>query len=244
MLFSLSQKSLLSYELYLSASTRANLFRKLSPASLTVLRLSGECSLLPEMRTPRLKHLVITNVTGNFFDQTSFEQCFAGADLESFAYALGNRIAFEIRDKHLVSLANVLGPNLRKLVLLHCSRLSSATLENCLRSFLQLQYLALSITTVEEQRVNFVLSIPTTVSTLKLRVINAWYAAPLLTEERRMCDAIESHVLCREPPPKLVALHFRPLLTQTEGRQDKWESMAHSNNFKLCTGPWEDVEEL
>lgn len=239
-----TEKRLLSYELYLSSNTRVLPFRKISPSSVTTLRLSGECYLPAEIRMPALRDVVIQSVTGNYFDRHTFDQCFSEADLRSFSYVLGERIAFEIRDHHLQSLWAGPGRHLRRLVLLGCSRLSSAALADCLGSMPQLEYFALSLTTVEEQRTNFVLTVPNSVSVFKLHVVNAWYAAALLVEERAMCDAVESHILSRQPPPEMVALHFRAALVVGEGRQVLWEKLAASSGITLCVGPWEEAEVL
>lgn len=59
-----------------------------------------------------------------------------------------------------------------------------------------------------------------------------------------MCDAIESDILSRVPSPQLVALHFRPLLTDTEGRRALWEDLARRHGITLHVGSWEHHEVL
>ncbi|KAJ3559759.1 hypothetical protein NM688_g138 [Phlebia brevispora] len=171
------ERRLLSYELYVSPATRVQAFKRITPVSLTTLRLSGECQLPAENRMPALRHVTLLSVTGNYFDRHTFSRCFGEADLKSFRYALGDRIAYEIRDDHLRSLCSGPGRNLQVLVLIGCSRLSSGCLAACLESLTQLRYLAISVITVEEQRTNIVLSVPVSVSTFKLHVSNAWYAS-------------------------------------------------------------------
>ena len=82
------------------------------------------------------------------------------------------------------------------------------------------------------------------VQVFKLAVTNAWYAQPLMLEERRMCDTIEARILSREPPPQSVALHFRERLTVDEGRKAVWEDLARRNRIALCVGAWEADERL
>ena len=238
-------QALLSYELYLSANTRAMLFKQINHLSLTTLRLSGECHLPAESALmPALRDVTLLNVTGNYFDRHTFDHCFREASLRSFRYSLGDGIAFEMRDSHLRSLYEGPGRTLRSLVLLGCSRLSSSELSTCLRSLTELNYLAISLVTVEEQRTNFVSAVPSSVAVFKLHVSNAWYAIKLLAEERRMCDAIESDILSRVPPPQAVSLHFRSLLTEEEGRRAVWEELAQRHGIILHVGPWEEQEVL
>ena len=153
-------------------------------------------------------------------------------------FSLEDKIGLEIRDSHLHSLAYGPGRNLRKLVLLGCSRLTSSVLADCLLQMTALEYFALNLTTVEEQRTNIILALPASLAVLKISVINAWYALPLIVEERAMCDAIETRMRTGELPLRTLAAHFRSLLMVTEGRQARWEDLASRVGCDLFLGPW------
>ncbi|KAI0375379.1 hypothetical protein BV20DRAFT_1117762 [Pilatotrama ljubarskyi] len=234
------------YELHISPETRVELFDALSPGALVALRLSGEIVAPPGERNlmpvPALRHLTLHGITGNFFDRHTVDECFPGARLEWFIYALGHRLGFEIRNHHLDSLATVYGNSLRRLILLGCSRLSSTNITRCLESLPVLQYFALHLVTVDELRSNFVLSLPPKLMVFRLQVINAWYAVALKEEERGLCDAIESTVLTRDPRYCRVCVCFRTQLMTEEGRRDRWERIARD----LEIGPWENrmVDEI
>ncbi|KAI0639781.1 hypothetical protein C8Q77DRAFT_86036 [Trametes polyzona] len=231
------------YELYTNHDTRVELFDALPPRALVSLRLSGEILTPPEQReplpVPALRDLVLHSVQGNFFDRHTVDECFPGARLESFAYALGHRLGFELRNHHLESLVAGHGSRLRRLVLLGCSRLSSTVLSQCLEGLPVLEFFALSLITVDELRSNFVLALPPRLAVFKLQVINAWYAIALKDEERGLCDAIESAVLLREKPYKQVCLFFRTQMMTEDGRQERWSQIARERRVQLTIGPWE-----
>ena len=232
-----------SYELYLDAETRVSPFEVISPQSVQVLRLSGDCNLpSTPRRTPALRHTTIFGVTGNYFDQHTLDECFPDSRLVSFSYALGHRLGFELRSRHLESLVRISGATLRKLVLLRCSRLSSTVIEASLRELQQLEYLALDLVTVDELRVNFVPSVPATVKVFKLQVTNAWYAIPRLEEERGLCDALEDLILHRVIPPVHVAIAFRTTLMDEGDRSSRWKDIASSRSLLLEIGPWANKE--
>ncbi|EPQ60739.1 hypothetical protein GLOTRDRAFT_90141 [Gloeophyllum trabeum ATCC 11539] len=107
---------LLSYELYLSPEVRVQALEQIRSHHLRTLRLSGNCQLLREHDTSSLRNLIITGVTGSYFDQRRLDQCFLDAPLESFMYGMGHRLGFEIRNHHLQSLVSGPRPqHLRKL---------------------------------------------------------------------------------------------------------------------------------
>ncbi|KAI0830690.1 hypothetical protein BC628DRAFT_892186 [Trametes gibbosa] len=232
--------ALCMYELHLSPETRVELFDALPPRALLSLRLSGEIVAppAPHRPTPALRSLTLHGVSGNVFDRHTVEQCFPRARLTSFAYAHAHRLAFEIRNHHLESLAGAHRAHLRVLVLLGCSRLSSAVLSRCLEGLPALEHLALDLVTVDELRSNFVLALPPRLAVFKLQVINAWYAVPLAEGERGLCDAVESRVLLREPPYEQVCVCFRTQLMSEGGRGERWERIAKDHRVRLEIGPW------
>ncbi|KAJ8494639.1 hypothetical protein ONZ51_g2227 [Trametes cubensis] len=249
-LFPKLSPSLTRYELQINPETRVELFDTVSPDKLVAMRLSGNIVSPPSSEAlpvgtfaavPALRYLVLHGITGNFFDRHTLDECFPGARLESFSYALGHRLGFEIRNHHLESLATAYGSSLRKLVLLGCSRLSTTTITHCLQNLPALEYFALKLVTVDELRSNFVLSLslPPRLAVFKLQVLNAWYAIPLREEERGLCDAIESVVLLRDAPLHHVCVCFRTQLMVEDGRQERWARIARDRGIRLAVGPWQ-----
>ncbi|CCM05156.1 uncharacterized protein FIBRA_07365 [Fibroporia radiculosa] len=233
-----------SYELHLDPETRVRPFEVVPPECVEKLRLSGDCHFPTPLTTPALRHVTLCGVTGNFFDQNTISQSFPGSRLESFSYGQGHRLGFELRNHHLNSLVSVSSRYLRKLVLLGCSRLTSTVVASCLDNLVVLEYFAFALLTVHELRPDFVLSLPPSLSTFKLQVRNTWFAVPLLTEERQICDALEETVLHRSIPLSRVCVNFRDLLMINEGRREKWNAIAEQRHLDLTIGPWEDVEDI
>ncbi|OCH95823.1 hypothetical protein OBBRIDRAFT_871524 [Obba rivulosa] len=228
-----------AYELCIESSTRADCFDVIPSSWVETLRLTGTCYFPTSLRMPKLRDLTLLDLSGNYFDQHTFDDCFSGAQLETFSYALSNNLAFPIRDRHLHSLVSTSGGSVNKLVLIGCDHLSSTVIARCLGSMPRLRYFALSLTTVNELQVNFILALPPAISVLKLQVVNAWYAKPWIAEERDLCDALETTVLLRAIPPTEVCLSFRYQLLVEEGRSDRWERIARDRRFLLEIGPWE-----
>ena len=243
-MFPKNAAQLSSYELYISPETRVDLFEGVRPDGIVALRFSGEILAAAEareaVRMPRLRHVVLHGITGNYFDRHTIDQCFPGAHLESFVYALGHRLGFEIRNHHLSSLAAACGSSLRKLVLLGCSRLSSTTITQALESLPVLQYFALHLVTVDELRSNFVNALPPSLTVFKLQVLNAWYAVPLKNEERALCHSIEELVLLRDVPFHQVCLCFRAQIIMEGGREQRWARIAEDRRIDLKLDPWEN----
>ncbi len=239
-----------AYELYLSPETRVDVFDGVRPDDIVSLRFSGEILASAETREaarmPRLRHVVLYGVTGNYFDRHTMDECFPDAHLESFSYALGHRLGFEIRNHHLESLVAAYGPGLRKLVLLGCSRLSSTTITQALENLPALEYFALHLVTVDELRSNFVNALPPSLTIFKLQVLNAWYAVPLKDEERALCDAVEIVVLRRDIPFHQVCLCFRTQIFMEGGREQRWTRIAEDRRIDLRIDPWENhmVEDM
>lgn len=237
------------YELYLNPETRVDLFDAINPSNVVALRFSGEIiaktkesdTAASRMAMPALRGVILHGTMGNYFDRHSIDDWFPAARIESFQYALGHRLGFEIRNRHVESLATHHGSTLRKLVLLGCSRLSSSVLTQCLESLSVLEYFALHLVTVDELRSNFLRALPPSLAVLKLQVINAWYAVALLAEERELCHTIESGVLHRDKPLDMVAVCFRDRLLAEDGRHDRWKQVAVNRHFILQIGPWEHL---
>ncbi|EGO20679.1 hypothetical protein SERLADRAFT_417835 [Serpula lacrymans var. lacrymans S7.9] len=225
--------------------------RLISPSSLLSLRLSGDCHFPASNRTtplalPSLLHLSLSAITSNAFDTLDFSRLLPHSRLLSFSHSQGHRLAFELRDPHLASLLRAPSPalSLRKLVLLGSSRLSSHALSTFIQSLHALDYLALSLVTVNELRHNFIHGISPHLTVLKLQVTNAWYAVPLYDEVGAVCDALEERVLKRDSGGvQLVCVSFYPKLMAEDGRAQRWRDIADQRRFTLKIGPWEEDEE-
>ncbi|KAH7931032.1 hypothetical protein BV22DRAFT_1108905 [Leucogyrophana mollusca] len=232
-----------SYELHLDPTTRVVPFKAVPSAHIRILRLSGDCHLLVKAPLPNLLHLTLRGITSNSFDQIPFNVCFPSCQLESFTHVQGHRLGFELRNSHLESLVTGPGSHLRKLVLLGSSRLTSSVIASCLRNLPTLEYLALSLVTVNELRDNFVLALGPSISVFKLQITHAWYATPLFEEERRICNALEERLLHPRSPLSAVFVSFHSRLMSEDGRQERWISIAEAAPLTLKIGPWEDDEE-
>lgn len=231
--------SLSTYEIFMDAETRVQPFQVIAPRSVRKLRLSGEVRLPSSVETPALRQVTLHSITGNHFDRNALDSTFSGAALEAFLYAQGHRLGFELRNRHLESVIALSGSRLRTLVLLGCSRLSSATIAACLEQLPLLEVFALSLVTVDELRTNFLVSLPLTVTVLKLHVVNAWYAIPLLSEERGLCDELEHSVMVREKPPRRVVLNLRERTLTEDGRRIRMEGLAALHGIDFSIRPWE-----
>lgn len=234
---------LVSYQLMLDPGTRVIPFQVLSSECLQTLRLSGDCHLDKTKNLPSLRHLTMHAVTSNFFDQQRLGECFPESQLESFIYAHGHRLGFEIRDHHLHSIVTGPGSQLHKLVLLGCSRLTSGAIASCLRSLPTLKYLALSLITVKELSENIAASLPQSITVLKIQVTHAWYSIPLITEERELCNVLEEGFMQKKPPPEALYLSMHNEVMNEGERIQRWKGIAAAVPYKLKIGPWEDDED-
>ncbi|EGN95168.1 hypothetical protein SERLA73DRAFT_162715 [Serpula lacrymans var. lacrymans S7.3] len=243
--------ALRSYHIFIDPAARVSPFQLISPSSLLSLRLSGDCHFPASNRTtplalPSLLHLSLSAITSNAFDTLDFSRLLPHSRLLSFSHSQGHRLAFELRDPHLASLLRAPSPalSLRKLVLLGSSRLSSHALSTFIQSLHALDYLALSLVTVNELRHNFIHGISPHLTVLKLQVTNAWYAVPLYDEVGAVCDALEERVLKRDSGGvQLVCVSFYPKLMAEDGRAQRWRDIADQRRFTLKIGPWEEDEE-
>lgn len=228
-----------SYEVYVDAETRVQAFQVISPRSLVRLRLSGEVRLPPTMETPALRQITLHSITGNHLDRSHLEEPFSGAQFESFVYAQGHRLGLDLRNHHLESINALSRSRLRTLVLLGCSRVSSATIAMCLEQLPRLEVFAISFIGVDEPETDFLRYLPPSVFVLKLHISNTLYALPHLVGERSLCDTLEQSIMVRHRPPKLMALNLRQRLLDEGGRSDRFLKVAQLHGIQLRIGPWE-----
>jgi hypothetical protein len=222
-----------SCELMLDPLTRGIPFADLPTNSIRTLRLSGDCRFHRKESMPSLRHLPINGVTGQYFDQEGLDECFPEDHLDSFVYAQGHRRGFEIRNRHLETLVAGPGSRLRKLVLLGCSRLTSSVITSCLQYLPTLEYFAVSIVTVNVLHSNSVLTLPLAISVLKIQITHAWYAIPLIAKEQKICNALETGIMRRRPPPDAMYLSMHNEVINEDGRAERWKTIAEEANFTL-----------
>jgi hypothetical protein len=232
-----------SYNLHLNPLTRSHLFEKLVPNHIVSLRLSGNCILPERAHLPRLRHLIMNTVTGNHFDLRTFDSTFGSARLELFSYNMGDRLGFELRDSHLKSLGTPLGQNLRKLVLLGCSRFSDAALYTLFEQLHELVYLALDLIIVYELQYAFIRTVSLKLQVLKFAATYARHSLPRIEEENLLCEEIEA-LMCRETPPWMVCLQMREEVLRTAERLIKWPIIAVNRGIDLRLGDWREYEEV
>lgn len=230
-----------TYELYLSSNSRISALKKIDPKWLERLRLSGNCTLPSDVKTPALSRIALKGVAGTYFDRRDLNEWCQSSVLTTFVYTFEDRMGFEFRDQHLLSLAYGPGRRLRKLVLLGCSRLSSAVMAECLRQMDCLQHLALSLITVAEQRTNIMAALPTSLRVFKFRVRNAWYATPLFEEEEAMCDLLDSRLRAGDIELEVLCIDLRAALVEGEC-EERWKSLASETGCMLRIGSWKDSE--
>ncbi|KAI0051767.1 hypothetical protein FA95DRAFT_1554300 [Auriscalpium vulgare] len=233
-----------AYALHLDSTTTASLFDKIPSDRLETLRISGNAKMRAGLKFPALRHLALHGVTGIDLDRRPLHENIIGCELESFAYSMGERMAFEIRDATLKSLIGGIGKHLRKLVLLDCSRVSSEALMVCLGELPDLEYFALALVTVSELRYDFVASLSSKLLILKLDIRNAWFASPLPDEEQRICDSTETNFLRRRPSPDELQIRVRDTHWTEDGREGRWRDLSVTRGIRLLIGPWTANEEV
>ena len=199
----------------------------------------------PALLTPALRHLTLDTVTGTYFDLRSLHEVFAGADLRCFTYRMGHSLAFEMRDSHLRSLP-LLGQNLRKLVLLGCSRFSSLVLQEVLVDLHELEYLALDIVTVQDSELehDFITPISASLRFFKFRIFNEKLSIEHIVEEGSLADAFESLLRRGSPPLKLACLHLRDAVIEEGGRRSRLHALAEQQSTHLRLGDWKNDNEV
>jgi hypothetical protein len=242
-MFLLSSPRLTSYELYGTAQINIEVFRRLDSSGLTMLRLAGHCTIVPGHAFPRLRHLTLFGIKGNYFDLHALEHIFADCQLDTFSYAQ-DRLGFELRDHMLQGLIDGIGRSLHRLVLLGCSRITTSALAGCLRATPMLQYLAVSIIIVHELSHQFIFELPGTLEVLKIQLSHSWYTVPKIKEEREVCDALELHLIRHLSSLKSLFLSLRDALLEEDGRRERWSEIANSRHIALSLGAWEQDEDI
>ena len=240
------QPPLSTYELLLPGKTTVTLLTALRSPFIETLRLSGTVRIAgtPSTTLKNLKHLAFSDVQGSYFDTRDFSKDFPSIPiLESFFYSQTDLLSFELRDHHLhtISAAN----SLRKLVLIDCRKLTTATIAHCLKQLQLLEHFALSFVTALELEVNFIQDIlPLTIQVLRLAIRNERWTRAFVDEERNIYRTVgnlmeESGGVLRE-----VSLHMRPELL----KDPMWElwlsSAAYHSGIRLNLGPWFSSERI
>ncbi|KAI0734528.1 hypothetical protein C8Q72DRAFT_949006 [Fomitopsis betulina] len=211
-----------AYEIYVDAETRVKAFQVISPRSLVRLRLSGEVRFPTPMATAALRQITLHSITGNHFDRSHLEETFSGGYFEIFAYAQGDRLGFNLMDHHLESVIALSRSSLRTLVLLRCSRLSSATIAMCLEQLPLLEMFALSFVGVREPDTDFLRYLPPNVSVLKLHITSAFYAHPHLEDHRNQWRWT-----------------FGNNYSTRVGGGDRLLALAQLHGIQMCMGFWD-----
>lgn len=232
------QPPLSTYELLLPGKTNVTLLATLRSPFIETLRLSGTVRIasVPSTTLKYLKHLTINDVQGSYFDTRDFFQDFPSIPiLESFVYSQTDRLSFELQDRHLHAISAA--DSLRKLVLIDCRKLTTATIAHCLKRFQRLEYFALAFVTALELNVNFIRdTLPPTIQVLRLAIRNDRWKRPFVEEERDIYRTVGN--LMEEGGGVLsdVSLDMRPELPRDLG----WwlSSTAHRSRISLALGPW------
>lgn len=212
----------------------------MSGENLRRLRLSGFIRLdEPLERCLSLQHLTIHGVTGAYFDQrplTGME----GISLQSFQYHQGAPLGFELRGPFLASVLRGSHSSLRKLVLLHCTKLPTAALVDCVSSLTSLEYFALSLITTTELAGDFIAALPDSTSTVKLKIKAARYSRVFLSEELALCHSLKRW-LTKPRGPSLLQLCL-PHVIETQDHRDQWGQLARRCGVRVQIGDWEPFE--
>ncbi|VDB86510.1 unnamed protein product [Peniophora sp. CBMAI 1063] len=232
------------YELHHEPRSRSLLFVKVQPDTVRTLRLSGNCTLPNNLSTTSLRSLVLDTVTGSYLDLRSLHEIFVGANLDDFAYRMGHPLAFEMRDSHLHSLP-LLGRNLRRLVLLGCSRFSSISLQEVLAGLHELKHLALDIITVldSDLKHDFISPLPVSLIRFKFSISNEKSTVEHIEEETLLANAVEL-LLRRRNPPKLTYLHLRDAIFDRGGRRTRLQHIAKAHEVRLVLGDWRNENDM
>lgn len=234
-----------TYELFLSGKTTVALLTTLRSPFIETLRLSGTIRIanVPSTTLKNLKHLTINNVQGSYFDTRDFFQDFPSiSTLESFICGQTDWLSFELRDHHLHTISTAVN-SLRKLVLIDCRKLTTATVAHCLKQFQRLEYFALALVTAVELEVNFIRdALPPTVQVLKLAIRNERWTRAFVDEESDIYRAVGE--LMQEPGGILteVSLYLGPEFSRDPSWATWLSSAARHSHTRLTLGPWMDSE--
>lgn len=209
------------------------------------LRLSGTVRIaeVPSTTLKNLKHLTISDVQGSYFDTRDFSQDFPSIPiLESFIFSQIDWLSFKLQDRHLhaISAAN----SLRKLILIDCRELTTATIAHCLKQFQRLEHFALAFVTALELEVNFIRdTLPVTIQVLRLSIQNGRTKA-FVDEEGDIYRSVGN--LMEEGSGALseVSLNIRPELLSDPMWETWLSNVAHRSHIRFSLGPWISSEYL
>ena len=210
------------------------------------LRLSGTVRIanIPSTTLKNLKHLTIINVQGSYFDNRDFTRDFPFIpSLESFAYSQTDRLDFELRDHHLHTISTAVG-SLRKLVLIDCRKLTTATIAHCLKQFQRLEYFALAFVTALELEVNFIREVPPTIQVLRLAIRNERWTNAFVDKEGDIYRTVGELMQRAGGVLTNVSLHMRPELFRDPAWRDWLSSAARHSRTQLALGPWTSSESI
>jgi len=204
------------------------------------LRLSGAVRIasVPSTTLKNLKHLTINDVQGSYFDNRDFSQHFPSiSTLETFTYSQTDWLSFELRDHHLRAISTA-ASSLRKLVLIDCRKLTTATIAHCLKQFQRLEYFALALVTALELEVNFIACLPPTIQVLRLAIRNERWTEAFVDKEGDIYRTVVE--LMQEAGGVLteVSLHMRPEPFGDPTWRAWLSSAAHHSHTRLILGPW------
>ncbi|TFY71913.1 hypothetical protein EVG20_g1084 [Dentipellis fragilis] len=242
--------NLTTYELHLRPAPAARFALSEQPYTphMQNLRISLSSWKPESVSLPALRHLTLDNVIVNQFGPMTWrplDYFFLDCQLESFTY-LHNKPAFELNDRHIMSLAETsLGSQLRKLVLIGCDGLTTPTIRCCVALLDKLEYFALSLitnVTTEDLQPEFLYALPPQLRVLKIAVTNAQYSEPLLDQEAQLRDAFEQILLQRSHSPVALFISMRDELLVDSGVGKRWVDVAAERNISLQIGPWDKEE--
>ena len=245
---------LTSYEFYIAPTTKVVALHSASGEVIRRLRLSGLVRLDEPLESCKLlEHLTIYGVTGNYFDSRPLPPMEKVA-LHTFQYGQGDRLGFEMRTTFLVSILSGSHTSLRKLVLLHCNKVSTNGLVACLHSLRSLEYFALSYVTVNELQANFIEALPSSTHTIKLKITHARWIFPFYEDEQILRDSLKQWMLPLGPPVtrkelRLCLPHIfksEEVFSQftTDSAEADWELMGLKHGVDVRFGDWESVETI
>ena len=239
------QPPLSTYELQLPGKTNVTLLTTLRSPFIETLRLSGTIRIagVPSTTLNNLKHLTIKDVQGSYFDTRDFFQDFPSIPfLESFVYSQTDPLSFELRDRHLHAISAATN-TLRKLVLIECRKLTTATTAHCLKQLQRLEYLAVGFVTALELDVNFIReTLPRTIQVLKLAIRNERWTRAFVEEERDVYRTV-GHLM-EEGCGGLaeVSLDMRPEFLRDPAWVIPLTDAARRSHIGLTLGPWVNSE--
>ena len=236
-----------TYQLHLPGKTTVTLLTTLRSPFIETLRLSGTIRIanVPSTTLKNLKHLTFDNVQGSYFDTRDFFQYFPSIPtLESFAFNQINWLGFELRDRHLYAISAAAG-SLRKLVLINCRKLTTATIAHCLERFQRLEYFALALVTAVELEVNFIRdALPPTIQVLRLSIRNERWTKPFVDEEGNIYRAVGELMQKTGGVLTEVSLYTRSEFLRDPSWTGWLNDTAYHSRIRLTLDPWMSSERI